>query len=112
MIDELGIETELPVTAIYEVLAAHYECDAEDIREKLKEVDSKYVANNNVLGFINGKPYKRTAVATASSHIMVKVRERLIAAGGLVMGNETAEVIHGAIKDHIDVMTFGRELNC
>lgn len=109
MIEELGKETELPVNALYEVLAVHYDVDAEDIREALKEVDSKFVANNNVLGYIKGRPYKRTAVATASSHIMVKVRERLVASGGFDAGVNTAETIHGAIRDHIEVMTFGRE---
>jgi hypothetical protein len=45
---------------VIEMLADYYETDEDGIRDLLKEINSEYVKNNQVIGFIDGKPLKRT----------------------------------------------------
>ena len=45
---------------VIEMLADYYETDEDSIRDLLKVTKSDYVTNNQVIGFIDGKPLRRT----------------------------------------------------
>lgn len=103
IIDEIAMETELPVTAILEYLAKEEDIKVSEIKDCLRAARSKFVANNNLLGYINGKPYKRTAVAVASTHIMHKVHDRLVATmPDFEYSNENAEIIGEAVREFVE----------
>jgi wyosine [tRNA(Phe)-imidazoG37] synthetase (radical SAM superfamily) len=45
---------------VIEMLGEYYETDEETIRDLLKKINSDFVKNNQIIGFIDGKPLRRT----------------------------------------------------
>lgn len=61
MVQELAIETQLPIHVVINLVAKYYKTSERKVRRFLRLVDSDFVANNNVVIFHNEKPIFRTS---------------------------------------------------
>lgn len=72
MIETIGIETEIAIIHVIEIMSTIYSTTVVKIKYCLELVSSKFVGNNMIVGYIDGKSIKRTTLHNSFFKIMKK----------------------------------------
>lgn len=100
MLEELGIETELPTAVLMELIAKELKVTVQKMKEDLREVDSPFVCGSSViLGYIDGKPQKRTTVKFRADTIFGKIKKKMYGDGESDIND--MPLFLSILKDHL-----------
>lgn len=72
MIEMIGIETEIAINHVIEILSSMYCTTVSKIKYCLELISSKFIGNNMVVGYIDGKSIKRTTLHNSFLKTMKK----------------------------------------
>ncbi len=98
IIDEIAIETELPIEMILSLLSDYYDMSIDEIETCLSKIDSKYIEYNRVVGYIDGKPMKRTSESMAVTKIIQTIGRKVNSVIEIETNDEISAVV-GAIHE-------------
>lgn len=74
MVEDISKDIDCSTDAAIGIVAQYYNIDVEKVRSALKEIDSPFVGNNNIVWFQNGnKPLKRTNAWAITIRALTKI---------------------------------------
>ena len=100
MIEEIAVETELPVAVVMELIADALDTSVAEIKSELRKVESPYVFGSSViLGYIDGEKQKRTTVKYKADTLFIGMRKKIY--GREKPPIEDLTIVLNLLKDHM-----------
>jgi len=93
IIDEIAIETELSIEMILSLLSDYYDMSIDEIETCLSKIGSKYTEYNRVVGYIDGKPMKRTAEIMSVTKIIQTIGRKVNSVIEIETNDEISAVV-------------------
>lgn len=105
MIDIEAKESERPVKEILQEIANFYQVSEKYLIKNLKKINSIYTANNNIVGYIDGQPIKRTCAILQFIRVIKKIYK------SLSIDDEDRIIVMKTIADIYPIYYKGRRIN-